>query len=147
MVIVDANTWAAVFDSSNKCHHEFRPVKEYVESTLKSLAWGGSRYAEELKKCPRYMAIHLELTKGSRAVRLSDHDIDKEEQRIIGKESDGDFDDPHIIAIQIVSKAPVICSADKRAFRFYKKKSLYPYGHKRPRIYSKKANRNLLRRS
>jgi len=146
MVIVDASAWAVVFDANNKQHDEFSPVKKYIETNFKSLAWGGSHYAEELKKCPKYMGVHLELAKGSRAVCFDVGAIDKEEKRVAELEESKDFDDPHIIAIQIISNAPIICSTDKRAFPFFKKKALYPEGHQRPKIYSKKTNRDLLQK-
>lgn len=145
MIIVDANTWAMVFDVSNMRHRDFQPVKDYIESTPRSLAWGGSSYVAELRNCPRYQRIHLELMKGSRAVRFADDFIDKEETRIRSLEASIDFDDPHIIAIQVVSKAPIICSVDKRAYPYYKKKALYPRRHPMPKIYSKRANRRLLK--
>ncbi|MEI9863488.1 MAG: hypothetical protein WDN00_02825 [Limisphaerales bacterium] len=144
MVIVDANTWASVFDPNNKEHDEFSPIKKYVETKFNSMAWGGSQYVKELKKCPKYLGIHAELTKGSRAVRFDDSAIDKEEKRVAILEKSNDFDDPHIIAIQIISKAPIICSTDARAHPFFKKKELYPEGHQRPKIYSNKTNRDLL---
>jgi hypothetical protein len=146
MVIVDANTWPAVFDPSNQRHGDFRPVKDYIENNFKSLAWGGSHYVNELRNCPKYLKMHLELEKGSRAIRFDDKAIDKDEVRIKQLEDSKDFDDPHIIAIQIISKAPIICSCDKRAFDFFKKPIFYPKLHPRPKIYSKKSNKDLFRK-
>lgn len=144
MVIVDTNSWASVFDSSSQRHADFRPVKEYIENNFKSLAWGGSHYVGELRKSPKYLKIHFELAKGSRAVRFDDKAIDKDEARIKKLDKSKDFDDPHIIAIQIISNAPIICSCDKRAFPYFKNPMFYPKGHLRPKIYSKKSNRDLL---
>jgi hypothetical protein len=146
MVIIDANTWGNVFDPSNRRHGAFRPVKEYVENNLKSLAWGGTHYAKELKRCPRYWGIHIELEKGKRAIRFDTCAIDDEEVRVKSLDSSIDFDDPHIIAIQIISHAPIICSCDGRAFKYFKDAKFYPKAHDRPKIYSKKSHAELLRR-
>jgi hypothetical protein len=54
------------------------------------------------------------------------------------------FDDPHIIAIIIVSGCQIICSTDDRAYPFFKMKELYPKNFTRPKIYSGLNNKDLL---
>ncbi len=144
MVIVEANTWASVFDQKNTAHAGFAPVRKYVLSTKRSLAWGGSTYLAELKKAESYLKLYSELAKAGFAVRFCDVKVDEQEIVVSALVDDKDFDDPHIIALQIVSKVPVIVTADKRSCRFIKLKRLYPKNHPRPKIYSAARNKGLL---
>lgn len=146
MVIVDTNTWGPVFDPKNSDHSKFAPVNDYIFSKKQTLAWGGSGFIAELKKAHRYLNLFSELAKTGTAVRFPDNEIDREQARIEGLVNDNDFDDPHIIALQIVSKVQVIVTNDKRSHHFIKMKALYPKRHPMPKIYSTRRNKKLLSR-
>jgi len=144
MVIVDTNTWGPVFDCGSDQHPEFAAVRSYILATKASMAWGGSYYVEELRKASKYLGIHLELTKGGRAIRFKDDAVDAATHEAEAKCQHRDFDDAHLIGLQIVSKAAVIVSHDKRAYPFLKRKCLYPKHHTRPKIYCKRQHSKLL---
>jgi len=144
MVIVDTNTWPAVFDCNNGQHSEFAAVRAYILTTKASMAWGGSRYLEELRKASKYLGIHLELARGGRAIRFNDNAVDAAAAEANAKCQHRDFDDAHLIGLQVVSRATVIVSNDKRAYSFLKRKALYPKHHNRPKIYCKRQHSHLL---
>lgn len=146
MVIVDTNSWGAVFDCCSPKHPEFASVRLYILATKASMAWGGSRYIEELRKAAKYLGIHSELTKGGRAIRFRDEDVDAASGEAKSKCQHRDFDDAHLIGLQVVSRAAIIVSHDKRAYPFLKRKNLYPKNHERPKIYCKKQHSKLLNR-
>ncbi len=139
-IIIDANVLACVFDPTNKLHVEFSPVKEGVERRRLTIAFGGTRYLKEIKKMPNYLRLIGQFKTANKAKSFDGQEIDQQEQRIIRATSDSKFDDQHIIAIQVVSKAPVICSLDKQAHPFFKNKNLYPKKHPLPLIYTCKKN-------
>jgi predicted nucleic acid-binding protein len=144
LIIIDANTWASVFSTLSSDHAQFQKVRDGIVLKKLTLAWGGSIYRSELQRCIKYLNLHNELTKGSRAKQFLDTDVDTRAVIVSAAESDPDFDDAHIIALQIVSKAPVICTKDARAHKFIKKAVLYPKKHKRPSIYSNSTHVKLL---
>lgn len=143
-IIVDANTWSRVFDSANLEHGDFKPVLDCIGKRKATLVYGGKTYMKELKESPKYLQLHAQYRKARMAEFLDAEEVDTQEIEVRGKEDNPDFDDPHIIAIQIVSKAPVICSKDERAEKFFKKAQLYPKGHKSPKIYKRKEHVSLL---
>lgn len=143
-IIVDANTWASVFSASVSDHDQFAPVLEAVAKSRATLAWGGTGYIEELKRAPKYHGVYIELDRQRKARRFDDHSIDIEAERVRLVEEDSDFNDCHIIGLQIVSRAEVICSKDKRAHPYFKKKGLYPKKHRIPSIYSNRKHKRLL---
>lgn len=144
LIIIDACAWACVFSAACADHENFRPVLEAIETRRRIVAWGGTGYITELKRCRRYLGIHVELERQRKARRFADAHVDVVEVEVQAKEEDPDFDDAHIIALQIVSGAVVICSGDRRANRFFKKRELYPKRHRRPRIYSSRRNSELM---
>lgn len=142
MLIIDTNSWHKVFDANDKEHLNFAPVKEYILSHANSLAWGGSKFVKET--AGKYRRLLVQLEKAKRAIRFDDSRIDAEEARISAALKHSDFNDPHIIAIQVVSKAEVIVSGDKESYPFLTRKDLYPKNHTRPKIYRGPGNEKLL---
>lgn len=55
-----------------------------------------------------------------------------------------DFDDPYIAAFDSITKCRLICSADKRSFKFVKNKILQPKDFKTPVFYTSSKNIDLL---
>lgn len=144
MVIVDTNTWCQVFDCASANHKDFASVRAFILTNKSAMAWGGTDYLKELCKAHKYMELHLELTKGGRAVRFNDKSIDAAASNAKAKCNHKNFNDSHIIGLQIVSKARVIVSHDKRSYPFLKRSDLYPKHHVRPKIYCKAQHSNLL---
>jgi hypothetical protein len=75
---------------------------------------------------------------------VSDDAVDTKEKVLKRKFVHRDFNDHHIIAIIIVSRCNLVCSADRKSHPFLRKKELYPKHFKRPKIYSGSAHVNLL---
>lgn len=143
-LIVDTCCFSNVFDPTNANHADFKPVLVWVTKGGGRVIYGGTKYKSELKKSGRYLSLLVELSRRGRVVILDDKLVDAVEKVVRGKENNPDFDDPHLLALVIVSHCKVICTNDKRAHKFIKKSSLYPPGMSRPSIYSSKKNSDLL---
>lgn len=100
------------------------------------LCWGGSKYKEELLKCPQYLSLHTELARTRKGSEFCNKTIDAYEKKVRNLEKDKDFDDPHLISIEVCCKTGLIVTADKRSHRFLKRKNLYPKYFRLPKIYS-----------
>lgn len=143
-LIIDTCCFARVFDSDNEEHSEFEPVLSWVTKGDGRVIYGGSKYKKELRKAHKYFSLLVELGRRGRVIRVDDGLVDSEEMKVKGREEDEDFDDPHLIALVIVSRCRIICTNDKRAHKFIKKAALYPKGISRPSIYSGRKNADLL---
>lgn len=143
-LIIDACSIASVFDLSNKQHGEFKPVLNWITKGCGVIVYGGKKYKRELRDMSKYLGLLTELRKQGRVVELDDTLVDDEQKRVAAREKDNDFDDPHLIAMVVVAKCKIICTNDKRAHKFIRKKNLYPKGVCRPSIYSSSKNSNLL---
>ncbi|MDM8523102.1 hypothetical protein QUF80_07000 [Desulfococcaceae bacterium HSG8] len=106
--------------------------------------FGGSKYKKELAKAKKYHRIIGQFRRAGRVVEVDGKEVDKEQRKIQDNFSHPDFDDPHLVAIVIVSKVRLVCTNEKRACPFLKKPGLYPKGIERPKIYSGTRNAGLL---
>lgn len=145
-LIVDTNCFGCFFDKSNQSYSEFTPARNWVLNLNKEgkLIYGGTKYLKEMEKAGKYMRLILELHKIGKVIRLDNSMVDREENRVKSIEPNPDFDDPHLVAMTIVGRCQIICTQDKRAAKFLKKKELYPKGVKRPKLYTGKNCKNLL---
>src|SRR3990172_436071 len=143
-LIIDTCCFANVFNPNNHDHAHFKPVLIWITQGKGKLIYGGKRYKSELSKCVKYFSLLTQLTVQGRVITLNDDLVDDEEGNVLTKESNPDFDDPHLIAIAIVSRCRLICTNDKSAHKYIKKNSLYPKGIKKPSIYSSINHTNLL---
>jgi hypothetical protein len=150
MVIIDANTLSHVFNPKDARHVDFKPLFDFIKSRRKILAWGGTTYNNELKNSPKYLGVLIELENIGISRKFPDEPIDSYEAYLYSIINHPDFDDAHIISLQVSSKAKIICSLDKRSYPYIKDQidgiKLYPKRHRRPSIYSKRSNQNLLSR-
>ncbi|WP_300456677.1 hypothetical protein [Desulfobacula sp.] len=144
-IIIDTCSLSPVFEKLNSDHEEFVPVLEWIMIGKGKMIIGGSKYSQEISA--KYRAIILQLDIAGKVVKLSKDEVDEIQKEI---EEDAsirglkDFDDPHLIAIVIVSKCQLICTHDKRAFPFLTDKTLYPSHVKKPKLYTGVRNSNLL---
>ncbi len=143
-LIIDANCIARVFDANNDDHEDFKKVLEWITEGCGKMIYGGKTYKEELAKLTKFLPLLKELHTKRKLILLDDALVDQAEDCAKKKEDDKDFDDPHLVAIVVISRCQVVCSKDKRAYRFLKMKKFYPNKLKPPRIYSKRSNTNLL---
>jgi predicted nucleic acid-binding protein len=143
-LIIDACTISSVFDPSNKDHTEFSPVFNWIANENGVMIYGGKKYKDELKAMKKYLKIINELKRRGRVIELNESAIDAIQKEVESIEEDGDFDDPHLIAIIIYSGCKVICTLDKRAHPFLKKRGLYLKKARRPHIYSGQRHKFML---
>jgi len=138
------NCLGGVFNKKASDHDEFRPVHDWIIHGKGKMVYGGTKYKKELKKATKYRKLLVQLKKAGKIVELNDKEVNKCHGELDAAIKHSDFDDPHLIAIIIVSGCKLICSLDKRAYKFIKKKALYPTHIEKPKIYGSKSNSDLL---
>ena len=106
------------------------------------MIYGGAKYNTELRG-GKYTGVLNELGRMGKLVKLPAASVDKYAAALKTKIPDADFDDEHIVALVALSKCCVVCTWDKRAFRYLKRKDIYPKGVKPPKIYQWKSNARL----
>lgn len=145
-IVIDTNTWSSVVDTSSADHLEFKPVFDWIfgEGGNGKIVYGGTKYLEETPHKYRKL-LKLSMDRG-RAKNVSTEEVDVCESELKQKLQHPDFDDPHIVAIIIVSKCKLICTNEVRAIPFFKDKNriLYPKRFTIPKIYHGASNKDLL---
>lgn len=135
-IIVDTNCFARVFCRNNKEHGEFAPVLDWIVCGNGFLVYGGSKYKQELRDAMKFMRFFNMLKAAKKAIAFEDAPIDKLQARYEQLIQDPDFDDPHLPAIVFVSKCRLICTKDRRSYRFVTSPRLYPKRFHVPMYYS-----------
>lgn len=136
-MIVDANVIPCVFSSKNAKHNDFKPVLQWLLFGKAKIIMGGKLWTKEIaEKQKSYVPLLLEMNKFNKVHFYDNTIIDSKENEIKSKEQDPDFDDPHIIALCIISKAKLLCSDDSRSFKFIRKIKEYDSNSVVPRIYT-----------
>lgn len=141
-LIIDVNTLSKVFDKSDVNHDAYRPVLSWIIEGRGKVVCGGSKYWEELKKVNKYLRVINQLNTARKVVKLPDGDVDEMMERLKGVCTDKDFDDPHIVALAIVSKVKIVCSEDERSYPYLTNKKWYPKGQGVPKIYRRSSSRS-----
>lgn len=114
------------------------------------IVFGGSKYRTEMYKVERFKIWAEQLLLAGKAVVVDDKQVDLEEAALI-ENDDARSDDPHIIALALVSQARLLVSDDNKLKRDFTnvrllrkpKGKLYPWEGNRPVTDT---HRNLLRR-
>ena len=133
-IVIDTNTFTPIQDKKHAIHSEFAPILAGIEHGSLSVVWGGDHYKRELEKTPQTLSWFKQLRHINK-LRIVDHaDVNRHEE-IIKVNTPSDFDDPHLVAIVIVSRAKIIVTNDKRACPHLTRRSLYPKGIRKPKIY------------
>lgn len=143
-IIIDTCSFSSVFDSQAVDHCEFKPLLKWLTQGRGKIVYGGSKYKSELRKAHKYFRFFAEFKRAGKLVEVNCDDVDCHEKNVISCVADTSCDDPHLIAIVIVSGCCLICSADKRSYKFVKQTNLYPKGVSKPKLYTKSKNANLL---
>ncbi|OOE32009.1 hypothetical protein [Salinivibrio kushneri] len=139
-IVIDMNVVKTVFNEEEKDHQYYKPVKDWILRGKGKMVVGGKTYHEELKRMYKFRKLYLALRKaGKVVVGGCDEKIDKLEMELKETLNHRDFDDPHIVALLIVSGCKVICSEDARAYPFFQKNEWYPKGQNVPKIYCKRS--------
>lgn len=135
-IIVDTNCFARVFCRNNKEHADFAPVLDWIVNGNGFLVYGGSKYKKELRDAMKFMHFFNMLKIAKKAVAFDDVPIDRLQKKYEQLIKDPDFDDPHLPAIVLVTKCRLICTKDRRSFRFVTSPDLYPKRFHTPMYYS-----------
>lgn len=135
-IIVDMNTFAAVFNPSDAGHNQFRPVFEHIDNGKSALIVGGTTYMAELSQLGKYTKLLAELRRAAKLVQENDSDVDALEAKISSEFPDPLFNDKHIVALAYVSKARLICTKDKVLQTYLKSRNSYNRGKTIPKIYN-----------
>ena len=143
-IVLDANTIAVVFDSSNTHHADFAPIRRWVFLKEGKLVLGGTKYRLELSRLKKYASALAELSRAQKIVLVHDKSVDDEQARIELTVGANNCNDCHLIALISVSGCRLICTTESDALPFIKRSELYRKGVARPRIYSSKKNADLL---
>ena len=106
-LIIDACCFANVFNPADTNHVEFAPVMEWVTKGEGRIVYGGTKYKKELKKVGRCLRLLVELSRQGRVIELEQEAVDAEEKKVSAKESSKDFDDPHLVALVIISRCNI----------------------------------------
>ena len=138
--VLDTNTFSMFMDHFK----EFEPLWNRFLGTQKmKLVVGGSKYDDEINKCPRFLYFLNELKKKGKVLRINTDKVDEKEREVRSAFPDT-CDDPHLIALLDVAHCYIFVSYDKRADEFIKNWK-YSDGKKR-HIYRYRIHENLLKR-
>lgn len=144
-IVIDTNTLSKVFKSTDTKHPDFRPVLEWIRDGNGKVIVGGTTFNGELfTKVQWFLKAYRLLRQHGKVVEIDTKKVDKQEMWLKSQTTDKDFDDPHIVALVGISGCKLLCTGDKRSFRFVQNKGLYPKGKSPPAIYTKKRNKGLL---
>ncbi len=135
-LVIDTCCLAMVFDGKNKKHSQFIPVLNWINGKG-FMIYGGSKYAVELGKAPRFLPYIVELSKKGRTVQIPNTTVDPIAEALKSKCPEQEFDDEHIVALVIASRCCVVCTNDNVASAYLKRRDLfsdYP-GSECPKIY------------
>jgi len=110
------------------------------------MVYGGSTYLKELRGMKKYLRLINILKSACKIIDCSDkmQKIDEKERFLTQQIDNPDFDDPHIVAILIVSGCKLVCSDDKRAYPYFTNSTWYDSARYVPKIYSHFKNNDLL---
>jgi hypothetical protein len=139
-IIIDANLAALVFSSDTP--DDFCPLIDWLTVATKDgkLVIGGklTREIDKVAVARRFVTV---LLRAGRARVLPSDVVDEEANRIANS---CESDDPHVIALAIISGARILCSQDRTLHRDFTNRALIsnPSGH----IYQNEEHAHLLRR-
>jgi len=143
-LVIDVCCIPKVFDHENRHHPNYTPVFKWVSNGSGCMIYGGTKYGTELREIPRYLGIIAELHRKGRAVVLPQAQVDAIADALKAEITDAAFNDEHLIAIVIVSRCRVVCTEDRVAISYLKRRQFYSsYGIKKPKIYQSSRNKNL----
>lgn len=143
-IVVDPPTFIPMFKTSDPEHAVFWPVKNWIDNGPGKLVIGGTKYKAELSAVKSIIPFIAELERRGKVVRRPDADVDFEEKLVKQIEPALDFDDPHLAALVRLTGCKVICLRDVRAHRFLRRAKLYGSTKKRPKLYTRAKNANIL---
>jgi hypothetical protein len=142
-IVIDASALSYVFNDENEEHREFKPVHDWITEGKGKMVAGGTKYDDELAKLKTYTKLFGELSRANKLRYVDSGRVDNLVEKLKLKEKSKNFDDPHIVAIVVISGVNLICTKEVRAIPFFTRKEFYP-NRSVPKIYSSSANARLL---
>lgn len=137
-LIVDANVVHQLFPAASR---DFEPIREALVSGRAKLVYGGE-LTREYAKTPLCRSFLRRLDQQGAARQFPDSLVDSETQKL-RKRAEHRSDDPHVLALAIVSKARLLCSEDEDLGCDFTSPSILPLP--RGSVYKRAAHRHLIR--
>ena len=83
------------------------------------------------------MGLVAELSRRRKTIRIADSTVDQIANGLKARFPEREFDDEHIVALVIASRCRVVCTDDKAAISYLRRKDVFTgyVGVKRPSIY------------
>jgi hypothetical protein len=136
-LVIDANCFGRVFDSSNKEHLSFIAVWNWINDGRGRMIYGGTKYCTELGAASRFLPIVAELERKGKTVHLGNVEVDTVATALKQRITDQDFDDEHLVALVIVSRCRVVCTKDTIAISYLRRNDVFAKhpGVTRPSIF------------
>lgn len=147
-MVVDANLLRTFFYPKDKNHDHYSTLLNWLISGKIKMTLGGTKYSQEFDTIRQLEFVRIiRFLKDKRSIV----EMDKEtvDQRQAEYEKMGlpkDFDDPHIAALALTSRAKLLCTNDQPLIKYIKLKKLRANDEVPPKIYgssSRKTSLNL----
>jgi hypothetical protein len=142
-VIIDVNCMPSVLKRSAPDHARFAPILGWLNSRVGRIIYGGTKYKSELKNMTECLGLIANFERQGKLIRLSDAEVDRFALWAKRQVRARNFDDEHLVAIVALSECRVVCTDDKRAIPYLKRKAFYEAGARMPKIYNKRRHANL----
>ncbi len=131
-VIIDTNCFTLVFTNP-----KYISLKNWIVNwPWMIVLWWKCYYDELALSNKAILPLLKEFSKIWKVLKYDDAIIDSEQFKIETLETDPDFDDPHIIALAVISKVLIVATNDKRSMKFIKDRKFYSTSKLIPKIYS-----------
>ena len=146
-IIIDINSLHLVLNKSTKDHAKYKPIMDWLNKGKGKIIIGGGKYKNELCKATKYLNLIVEFEKQGCIHYIDDAHVNCEQENVKKKEMSSTFNDPHIVAMSIVSKCKLVCTHDNELKKFIKKRIFYPRNTSIPKLYSHRNHKKQLSRN
>lgn len=156
-IIIDAELFTATTNVRSKEYTDLKPVIDWIVYGKGKAVYGGLKYAREVKKHGKFRGFLTELEHISKTVHANDQDVDFTHCYLERKFKSSNYNDHHIVAIQVVSGCKLVCTVDQglhslikacylsKEIKKIKRDCLNPGSLERPKIYqNKRTHKKLL---
>jgi hypothetical protein len=135
-LVIDTCCLGMVFDGDNKNHSGFEPVVQWMSGKGRMI-YGGSKYGIELRRVKNVLGVVAELSRQRKTIHIADAMVDRIATDLKARFPEPEFDDEHIVALVIASRCRVVCTNDKVAISYLRRKDVFVgyAGVDRPSIY------------
>ena len=142
-IIIDNCVFGSVFFEKNREHSNFKPVKDWIMLREGKVVYGGTHYKREL---PLSYLRHLKtLSDKRKTIPLPDKEVDNYENNLKKYFPQKKFNDPHIVAMALISECRLLCTNDNDFLKFIRDKDIYISAKKRPKVYKNLMHTHLLK--